>query len=75
MVCNHPSDENFNDLLTLKIKDLKQRAKDLNIDESKYDARSSVSLKQAIWKENEKLNLVTTDVPVDKEDSKKYIVN
>lgn len=70
MVCNHPSDENFNDLLTLKIKDLKQRAKDLNIDESKYDARSSVSLKQAIWEENEKLNLVTTDVPVDKEDSK-----
>lgn len=71
IVCNHPSDENFNDLLTLKIKDLKQRAKDLNIDESKYDARSSVSLRQAIWKENEKLNLVTTDVPVDKEDSKK----
>lgn len=71
IVCNHPSDENFNDLLTLKIKDLKQRAKDLNIDESKYDARSSVSLRQAIWKANEKLNLVTTDVPVDKEDSKK----
>ena len=61
IVCNHPSDENFNDLLTLKIKDLKQRAKDLNIDESKYEARSSVSLRQAIWKENEKLNLVTTD--------------
>lgn len=71
IVCNHPSDENFNDLLTLKIKDLKQRAKDLNIDKSKYDARSSVSLRQAIWKENEKLNLATTDVPVDKEDSKK----
>ena len=71
IVCNHPSDENFNDLLTLKIKDLKQRAKDLNMDESKYDARSSVSLRQAIWNENEKLNLVTTDVSVDKEDSKK----
>lgn len=71
IVCNHPSDENFNDLLTLKIKDLKQRANDLNIDKSKYDARSSVSLRQAIWKENDKLNLVTTDVPVDKEDLKK----
>lgn len=71
IVCNHPTDEGYNDLLTLKISDLKKRAKDLGISESEYDARSSVSLRQAIWNKKDNLTLAISDIPVDKEDSKK----
>lgn len=71
IVCNHPTDEGYNDLLTLKISDLKKRAKALVISESEYDARSSVSLRQAIWNKKDNLTLAISDIPVDKEDSKK----
>lgn len=71
IVCNHPTDEGYNDLLTLKITDLKKRAKDLDIPESEYDARSSVSLRQAIWNRKDSLTFAISDIPVDKEDSKK----
>ncbi|MDO5714847.1 MAG: ATP-dependent endonuclease [Tissierellia bacterium] len=71
IVCNHPSEEQYDDLLTLKITELRKRAKDLDVDENEYDARSSVSLRRAIWKNCDDLKLNNIDVPVDKEDSKK----
>lgn len=71
IVCNHPSDASCKDLLTLKITELRKRAKELEISEETYDARSSVSLRRAIWNNSSDLNLRVTDVPVDKEDLKK----
>lgn len=71
IVCNHPSNASYNDLLTLKITELRKRAKELEISEETYDARSSVSLRRAIWNNSSDLNLRVTDVPVDKEDLKK----
>lgn len=71
IVCNHPTKKYYNDLLTLKIKDLRNRAKDLNVPSEKYDARSSVSLRQVIWSQCDDLKLSITEIPVDKEDSKK----
>lgn len=71
IVCSHPSENQYDDLLNLKITDLRKRAKELGVDENEYDARSSVSLRKAIWKNCDDLNLNNTDVPVDKEDSKK----
>lgn len=71
IVCNHPSEEFYNDLLILKISELKKRAKELDISESTFDARSSVSLRKAIWNNCDNLKLIKTNVPVDKEESKK----
>jgi len=71
IVCNHPSEEFYNDLLTLKISELKKRAKELDVSESTFDARSSVSLRKAIWNNCDNLKLIKTNVPVDKEESKK----
>ena len=39
--CIHPSANNFNDLLLLKQADLKKRATELGVDESKYDKRNN----------------------------------
>ena len=71
IVCNHPSNDKFNDLLTLKITDLRKRANELGIAVDQYDARSSVSIRKAIWSKCKKLDLLEIEIPVDKEDSKK----
>ncbi|MDX2190786.1 MAG: ATP-binding protein [Bacteroidota bacterium] len=48
IICNHPSNENANDLLSLKIKELQGRVKELKIE---GDFRSSVKneIRKAIW--------------------------
>ena len=71
IVCNHPSNDKFNDLLTLKITDLRKRANELGIADDQYDARSSVSIRSAIWSKCKTLDLLEIEIPVDKEDSKK----
>lgn len=71
IVCNHPSEKDYNDLLGLKITELKNRAKQLDINEVDYDARSSVSIRKAIWSNLDDLKLEKKDLLVDKEDSKK----
>ncbi|MDE8065598.1 ATP-dependent endonuclease [Erysipelothrix rhusiopathiae] len=71
IVCNHPSATNYCDLLTLKIAELRKRAIELFIDETNYDARSSVSLRRAIWETSDSLELNEIDLPIDREDSKK----
>lgn len=71
IVCNHPSNDKFDDLLTLKITDLRKRANELGIADDQYDARSSVSIRSAIWSKCKTLDLLEIEIPVDKEDSKK----
>jgi putative ATP-dependent endonuclease of OLD family len=48
IVCNHPSNENANDLHSLKIKSLQERAKQINL---KGDFKASVKneIRKAIW--------------------------
>lgn len=68
---NHPAEQDYHDLLSLKITELKNRAKQLGVEESTYDARSSVSIRKAIWLNLGDLKLEKVDLPVDKEDSKR----
>ncbi|HFR3029306.1 TPA: AAA family ATPase [Streptococcus pyogenes] len=71
IVCNHPVDDNFKDLLLLKQGELKKRAVDLGIDENNYDKRSNVSIRKAILDSNANLTIEKVELEVDKEDAKK----
>lgn len=71
IICNHPIDDNYNDLLLLKQVDLKKRAVDLGIDENKYDKRSNVSIRQAILSSKRDLTIKEIELEVTKEDAKK----
>lgn len=70
--CNHPSVENYKDLLSLKNNDLKRRAKSLDIDEELYNASINSEIRHSIWGNIsvEELQLSETLLPVDKESSK-----
>ncbi len=48
IICNHPTNENANDLLTLKIKDLQGRIKTLGI-EGDFKASVKNEIRKAIW--------------------------
>lgn len=70
-VCNHPTNPHSNDLLQMKISELKKRLKDLSINENTVDLRSSSSIRKAIYNElNDQLQLVEQIVPLNKEDGK-----
>ncbi|MEN4374175.1 ATP-binding protein [Streptococcus pyogenes] len=71
IVCNHPVDDNFKDLLLLKQGELKKRAVDLGIDENNYDKRSNVSIRKVILDSNANLTIEKVELEVDKEDAKK----
>lgn len=70
--CNHPSEENYKDLLSLRNNDLKRRAKSLGIDEELYNASINSEIRHSIWGNisAEELQLSETLLPVDKESSK-----
>ena len=71
IICEHPSVEQGQDLLTLKRADLKKRANDLGIEQGNYNANLNSSIRQAIWHHLNELQLVKTELLVDKEDTKK----
>lgn len=71
IICNHPIDDGFNDLLLLKQTDLKKRAVDLRIDDDSYDKRSNVSIRKAIWSSSVNLSTKEVELEVAKEDAKK----
>lgn len=70
IICNHPSNENCNDLLLLKLSTLKKKAKELEIDEKAYIATTSSSIRKAIWNSTENLSLKIQQLPIDKEGAK-----
>ena len=70
IICNHPGDEGYSDLLQLKQADLKKRAKELNVPSEDYDARSNVSIRRAILKYY-RGEYKLSEIEVDKEDVKK----
>jgi len=71
ILANHPNNPNLKDLLSLKISELKTRAKDLGIDLSEEDKRVSSKIRKAIRENiNEEIKLEEIDILVDKEDTK-----
>ncbi len=71
IVCNHPTVENGNDLLTLKRVELRQRADALNIPQSDYNGNVNSTIREAIWNSLGDLNSEEIELLVDKEDTKK----
>jgi predicted ATP-dependent endonuclease of OLD family len=71
IVCNHPSETNVKDLLTLKRAELKTRASSIGVPEENYNATINTSIRQAIREHIGTLDTVHTELLVDKEDSKK----
>jgi predicted ATP-dependent endonuclease of OLD family len=50
---NHPTKKKLDDLLTLKIEDLKKRANQLKVPGDKYNASISSQIRKAIWQQYE----------------------
>lgn len=71
IICNHPNKDGFSDLLLLNQSKLKARANSLNVDESTYNKTINTEIRKAIWESEQDLDIKTTEIPVDKEDTKK----
>ncbi len=63
LIADHPSNKELKDLLSLKIEELKVRAKELSIDEKLYDARIAASIRHAI-RETLKSKLKLSEQPI-----------
>jgi putative ATP-dependent endonuclease of the OLD family len=71
IICNHPNIEGANDLLELKKAELKARAKELGISQESFNGNINSTIRQAIWSSFDDLQLMRTELLVDKEDTKK----
>lgn len=69
-MANHPSEEGYSDLLTLKNSALKKRAKELSIDLSEVDQKINAQLRKAIWKSKTDISFQEVLLPLDKETGK-----
>ena len=67
----HPTVEGADDLLQLKIADLKRRAIELDIDLSHIDQRVNAQIRQAIREHFDNLQLQETMVPLNNDNAKK----
>lgn len=63
IVCQHPSDENVADLLSLKEAELQKRVKELDLQTS---LKGNPSMRQALWQNCQDLNLTETEISVSK---------
>lgn len=70
IIANHPSNENLNDLLTLKITPLKARANSLGIDLTPIDQTKKSEIRQQIWQESD-IELNLQKILIKDEDTKK----
>ena len=70
-VCQHPTATGASDLLELKRTELRARANSLGISADTYNANVNGSIRSAIRHHVADLQLVETDLLVDKEDAKK----
>lgn len=66
----HPTADNYDDLLSLKITELRERANNLGADISAIDNRINALLRKAIWDSSDDLALSSTEIPLDKEGAK-----
>jgi len=63
----HPTTDNVNDLLTLTNKQLKDRAKALNVDTDDIDLKINSMIRRRIWESASDLTLAPTEIPLDKD--------
>ncbi|MFN4247185.1 MAG: ATP-binding protein [Flavipsychrobacter sp.] len=70
IIAHHPTIENGNDLLGLKIAGLRTRANNIGVSANEYNGTISSSIRAAIWAHLGNLNLATTSIQVDKDDTK-----
>jgi hypothetical protein len=66
----HPNTSGYNDLLGLKIKDLKSRAKDMEVDLSGVNSSIKTDLRQALWSQAKSLDFELLDVDLSLESGK-----
>jgi predicted ATP-dependent endonuclease of OLD family len=69
-IANHPTANNFDDLLTLSQTNLRQRASDLDISLSAVDQRINTKVRRAIWGSSDDLRLGLTEIDLSKETAK-----
>lgn len=69
--CIHPSNPEVKDLLTLKRKDLVQKAQDIGVDANTYNASVNSQIRKAIWANTVDLRLENTALLVDEGDTRK----
>jgi len=74
-VCNHPSNENLADLLSLKSTDLKKRAQTLGVNKENYNASINSDIRRAIRETVDVITLETMDISAGKEDAKRVYEN
>jgi putative ATP-dependent endonuclease of OLD family len=67
----HPSTERFNDLLLLKITELRKRFDDLGIVDNEVNRTISNSIRKAIWRHCPELHCTAQMIALDKEDAKR----
>lgn len=70
IVANHPINATYNNLLHLKISDLRKRADELNVPPSSYSANNNSSIRNAIWKNANSLDLQLQEIEADKAEAK-----
>lgn len=68
---HHPTTSQFDDLMLLNNYSLKQRLKDLGIDETEVLLNSNPSIRRAIWGSCQELHFSNVLIPLTKEDGKK----
>jgi hypothetical protein len=67
LLAHHPTADGYSDLHSLKITDLRKRAKELGVDESTVeDARTSAGWRKAIWARAPDLKLATCELEIGK---------
>jgi putative ATP-dependent endonuclease of OLD family len=67
IVCKHPANDNANDLLSLKIRELQKRIKGLNI-EGDFKANIKNEIRKAIWDNlGDEINLSITELEISQE--------
>lgn len=71
IVCNHPSKENFSDLLLLTQNQLRARATSLNLDKTTYNGSINADIRRAIWESASNLELENQEIPANKSENKK----
>lgn len=74
-VCNHPSNDNLVDLLSLKSPELKKRAQSLGIEKERYNASINSDIRRAIRESVEPITLEVKRISAAKEDAKRVYEN
>ncbi|MCK5346632.1 MAG: ATP-binding protein, partial [Candidatus Heimdallarchaeota archaeon] len=61
-IAEHPTKENYNDILSLSNRDLKTRARDINIDLTDVNQSINTQLRRAIWESEDDLEINRSEI-------------